>query len=116
MHSINALERLLMSALGLFLLVIFLVFALRKLLCWMDERGWIIYSGDPPTYGTLGRVLLELQGIAQPEKQYVMQAKKEQETKMEADGEGGPDDPTRHLKRPRSSAKRRAQGRRRRKQ
>ena len=108
MSPIESMERLFLLALGGFVAVVLFVFFLRKLLCWMDERGWIIYSGDPPTYGTLGRALLELQGIAQPQQQYVLEAKEKEEKKVEAEDEGGPDDPTRHLRRWRRSRRRRA--------
>ena len=72
-------------SLGLFLFVRFL----KKLLAWMDDRGWITYTGNVPTYGSLGNAFLELQSMAQPEKTYLLEQKKEEKT--EEDEEGGPD-------------------------
>ncbi len=83
--------------LALFVGITLFVFFLRRLLSWMDRRGWILYSGDPPTYGSLGNAFQELQSIAQPQVQYVLEEK--QEVDSEQDGEAGPDDPTRHLRR-----------------
>ena len=106
MSPFDAFEQAAIAGIGALVGVVLVVFFLRKLLGWMDERGWILYSGDPLTYGTLGRAFLELQGIAQPEKVYARQVKNESESKVEADDEGGPDDPTRHLRHRRGKRRR----------
>ncbi len=85
------------AGLAVFVAVVLFVFCLRRLLWWMDQRGWILYSGDPPTYGSLGNAFQELQAIAEPHIQYVLEEKRCDES--EEDGEAGPDDPTRHLRR-----------------
>jgi hypothetical protein len=54
------------AALMLFVAVILLVFFLRRLLWWMDQRGWILYSGDPPTYGSLGNAFQQIQSLGEP--------------------------------------------------
>jgi hypothetical protein len=84
--------------LGAFVASCLLVFFLKRLFAWMSARGWISCPGHVPTYGTLGTSLLELQKLAQPQMEYVIEAIQEQEDKVEEDDEGGPDDPTRHLK------------------
>jgi len=88
-----------LSFLGLmfFVALALFVFFLRRLLAWMDRRGWIMYSGNPPTYGSLGNAFQQLQSIYQPSVEYVLEEK--QREKVEEDDEGGPDDPTRHLRR-----------------
>jgi hypothetical protein len=85
------------AGIAFFVGVVLFVFFLRRLLSWMDQRGWILYSGDPPTYGSLGNAFQELQSMAEPQIQYVLEVKQEEES--EEDGEAGPDDPTRHLRR-----------------
>jgi len=73
------------------LLMLVFVLILRRVLEWMEDRGWIIYVNDSPTYGTLGNAFLALQSIVQPETQYVLEARQEQEMKQEDDGEAGSD-------------------------
>jgi hypothetical protein len=93
----SGLVTLLDAGIEVFVAVVLFVFFLRRLLSWMDQRGWILYSGDPPTYGSLGNAFQELQSLAEPRVQYVLEEKQHDES--EEDGEAGPDDPTRHLRR-----------------
>ncbi|MGD1070055.1 MAG: hypothetical protein ABSB15_07930 [Bryobacteraceae bacterium] len=81
------------AGLMLFVGVILLVFFLRRLLCWMDRRGWILYSGDPPTYGSLGNAFQQIQSLGEPRIQYCLDEKQAERCK----DEGGPDDPVGHL-------------------
>jgi hypothetical protein len=53
----------------------------------------ITYTGHVPTYGTLGNAFLELQSLAQPEKQYVIEMKEDQKQKKEQDDIAGSDPP-----------------------
>ncbi len=85
--------RFMMVPLVLFVGAVLVVFFLKRLLAWMDQRGWITYTGHVPTYGTLGNAFLELQSLAQPEKQYVIEMK--QEEKKDQEDPTGPDDPVR---------------------
>ena len=98
MGPLQAFEGLLVFSLAIFVGIVLLVFFLRRLLWWMEQRGWIMYMGDPPTYGSLGNAFMELQKFAQPQYEYVLEQQEEQEKKMEEDGEAGPDDPTRDLR------------------
>ena len=77
-----------------FLLVVFFV---KRLLAWLDEHDYIIYNGHTPTYGSLGNAFMELQKLAEPQKEYVLEVRDEEKHKREEEGEAGPDDPTRHL-------------------
>jgi len=40
--------------------IVLLVFFLKRLLAWMDERGWVTCTENVPTYHTLGNAFLEL--------------------------------------------------------
>ena len=80
--------------------VLILVLVRKKLLQWLDDRGYIFYTGDPSTYVSLELAFLQLQKMVQPESQYVLEAKDEEEHHSEQDGEAGPDDPARHLGKP----------------
>ena len=77
--------------------MLILVLGLRRLILWLDDRGYIEYSGDPTPYGTLGSSFLELQTFTGPTQQYVLEAKDEEEQHLEEAGQAGPDHPTRHL-------------------
>ena len=97
MSPLQACEGMFVFALSVFVGIVLLVFFLRRVFAWMDRRGWIMYTGDPPTYGSLGNALLELQKLAQPQMEYILEQKEADEQKLEEDGEAGPDDPTRDL-------------------
>jgi hypothetical protein len=90
MEAINTLARftlIAVSAITLYVIVMLVVFFLRR-------RGWL--PGGRPTYKSLGSAFLHLQNIAQPDTQYVLEESEKKRKKEE--GEGGPDDPTAHLK------------------
>jgi hypothetical protein len=97
MSPLQAFEGMFVFALSVFVGIILLVFFLRRMFAWMDRRGWIMYTGDPPTYGSLGNAFLELQKLAQPQMEYILEQKEAEKQKLEEDGEAGPDDPTRKL-------------------
>jgi hypothetical protein len=80
---------LMMLGLAVPVVILLFVFFLKRLLAWMDDRGWITYTGHVPTYGTLGNAFLELQSIAEPEKTCLIEQKREE--KVEHDDAGGPD-------------------------
>jgi len=91
--ALAAFGLLMTAALTLFVACVLLVFLLKRLLGWMDARGWITYTSDVPTYGTLANAFLDLQSLSQPQMHYVLEAKQDQEVKKEEDDEAGPDDP-----------------------
>ncbi len=67
------------------------VFFLKRILAWMDRRGWVTYHSHVPTYGSLGNAFMEIQAIAQPEKTHVLELKEAQkQEKSDADGSAGP--------------------------
>ncbi len=96
-NAVNVPETLQLLLISMFVLsvgaVLFLFF-LTRLLAWMDEHDWIIYSGDVPTYGSLGNAFLEVQAIFEPQKKYVLEMKEEEEQKRDQEDVGGSDDPT----------------------
>ncbi len=103
--NIETLEQFMVAALVFFGSVVAFIFFLKRLLAWMDERGWITYTGHVPTYRSVGNAFLELQHLAEPQKEYVLELKEEEEQKRDEDDEAGPDDPTRGIARHASDEK-----------
>lgn len=71
--------------------VLILVFILKRAFAWADRRGWITYTGDVPAWGSLSNAFLEIQSIMQPQMEHVLEAKQEDEERVEEDDAGGPD-------------------------
>jgi hypothetical protein len=84
-------ERLLGLGLFIYVAIVIAIFFLKRGLAWLDDRFWITQGGHAPTYGTLGNAFLELQAIAQPEKQHVIEMKEDEKLKKEQDDAAGPD-------------------------
>jgi hypothetical protein len=76
-------ERLMFISLVVYVGIILGIFFLKRGLAWLDDRYLITYTGHVPTYGTLGNSFLELQPLAQPEKQYVIEMKEDEKQKKE---------------------------------
>ena len=87
-------ERMMFVGIVLYFGIILIIFFLKRGLAWLDDRFWITYNGHVPTYGTLGNAFLELQSLAQPEKQYVIEMKADEKQKKEQDDIGGSGDPS----------------------
>lgn len=85
--------QLLFAGLFVYVAIMLGIFFLKRGLAWLDDRFLITYTGNVPTYGTLGNAFLELQSMAQPEKQYVIEMKEDEKQKKEQDDIGGSDDP-----------------------
>ena len=85
----DVIERLMFFGFVVYVGIIFFIFFLKRALAWLDERYLITYSGHVPTYGTLGNAFLELQALAQPEKQYVIEMKEDEKQKKEQDDVAG---------------------------
>lgn len=88
----DLIERILFIGFVMYLGIILFIFFLKRALAWLDDRFWITYTGHVPTYGTLGNAFLELQSLAQPEKQYVIEMKEDEKQKKEEDDIAGSDD------------------------
>ncbi|MCP5113642.1 MAG: hypothetical protein GY953_22645 [bacterium] len=71
----------------IFVAGVLIVFFLKRLLGWLDRHGYITYTGHVPTYRSLGNAAINLQSLAEPGKQYVIEMKQEQEEDREEDGE-----------------------------
>jgi hypothetical protein len=85
-------------AIGLYGLVsVFACAFLYRRWRWRRRRCKGKAAGFYPQAATLGNALHQLQSIAQPQTRYVIEEKLKEE--VDEDGEGGPDDPTRHLHR-----------------
>jgi hypothetical protein len=87
------------------LLVVLLVIAVigRKVLLWMDERGWIHLPDPPSDPGPAA--LLELHAMLQPQVRHFREARRQQEAKVEQDDAGGPDDPAHRPRRRRARSR-----------
>jgi len=79
--------------LGLVVLAFWVVFAFRRYL-WRRRRG---KRGFLPTYTSAGNAFQTLQTMVQPEVEYVLAEKLEEES--EEDEEGDLSDPAKHLRR-----------------
>jgi hypothetical protein len=88
--SVDAFGKLWLASIMFVVGLVLLVFFLKRLLAWMDNKGWITYTGHVPTYHTLGKAFLELQSLTQPEKQYVIEMKEQERQRREDDDAGGP--------------------------
>jgi len=85
----ETIERLMFMALVIYVGFVLGIFFLKRGLAWLDDRFWITYTGHVPTYGTLGNAFMELQAIAQPEKQYVIEMKEDEKQKKEENDVAG---------------------------
>jgi hypothetical protein len=65
------------------------LYPLHRLALWMELRGWLYYVHKKPRLDSLGTAFLELQRMAQPEKQYLIEARQKQPTAQE--DQGGPE-------------------------
>ncbi|HNS06050.1 MAG TPA: hypothetical protein PLB50_04570 [Candidatus Saccharicenans sp.] len=66
------------------LLVAVAVFALDRLLLYMEKRGWIYYRKKKPSSSALSNACLEIQQLLEPSKKYVVEIKKD-EKKQQAE-------------------------------
>jgi hypothetical protein len=89
------LERIMFIGAVVYVGIIMFIFFLQPGLAWLDDRFLITYTGHVPTYGTLGNAFLELQSLARPEKQYVIEMKEDEKQKKEQDdiADSGPEAP-----------------------
>jgi len=63
--------------------------ALDKLLCWCELRGWISYRLTPRQQRSLGAAAFQIESLLQPSKRHVYEMKQQAEVYREADDEGG---------------------------
>ncbi|NUM54115.1 MAG: hypothetical protein HUU46_10765 [Candidatus Hydrogenedentes bacterium] len=65
------------------------LYAVHRLLLWMEERGWVYYWHKSGT-GNAGNVLMPIQAIYQPEVNYVLEERVRNQTEAEEDESGEP--------------------------
>lgn len=65
------------------------LYGVHRLALWAEDRGWICYLRKQPSNYTLGSAFLELHSLAQPDKKYVLEARRAQ--RKEEDDQGGPE-------------------------
>jgi hypothetical protein len=67
---------------------------LDRVLVWAEDRGWIYYRKRKPTIISLATALFQAQTIVQPEKQHIVEAKREIKEDEDHDGDGKPKPPS----------------------
>ena len=92
------LDLLLMRALYLFLALVACIFFFQRLLWKLRRRLGRTRLGFYPRGASVGNALHQLQTIAQPDVQYVVEEKLDQ-SEVDGEDDAGPDDPVRHLHR-----------------
>ncbi|MDR3719439.1 MAG: hypothetical protein P4K98_11595 [Bryobacteraceae bacterium] len=63
------------------------LYGLHRLALWMESRGWIYYKKKHASAGTLSAAFLEIQAIAQPEKKYVLEMRRDQRAERDDEGD-----------------------------
>jgi len=54
------------------------LYALHRLALWAERRGWVYYRNRKSPTSTLGNAFLEIQSMIEPEKQQIVEARKEE--------------------------------------
>jgi hypothetical protein len=70
-----------------FLLVLAALYALHRLLRWMEARGWIYWTRSSGMSTRAGNAMLEIQQILEPSKTHIIQMKREDKKKSDASGD-----------------------------
>ncbi|HWE31713.1 MAG TPA: hypothetical protein VHB97_27115 [Polyangia bacterium] len=69
------------------------VFVIDRLLLWAEDHDWIYYRTRKPSITSLSTALFQMQAIVQPEKQHIVETKREIEEDEDDDGDGKPKPP-----------------------
>lgn len=96
MLDVPAMERIVMTAIGFFVLILVLSRGLNMLLIWMDKHDWILIPNQDAIRNStdrFGRALTELQAYAEPAKRQTNLKKEADELKREQDDSGDSPDP-----------------------
>lgn len=95
--DVPAMERVVMTAIGFFVLILVLTRGVDILLIWMDKQDWILIPNQDAIRNSndrVGRMLTELQAYVEPAKRQINHRKEETELKRQHDDSGGsPPDP-----------------------
>ena len=76
-----------MAALELLTLGVLSIYAVHRLLVWMERRGWIYYRRRRGTSAALGNALLNVQSFYQPSVKEVLEARLEEPTEAAESGD-----------------------------
>ena len=63
------------------------LYALHRLSCWMEDRGWIYYRKKRGSSGALGSAFLEVQSILEPGKRYVLEERLKEDVEQDDSGD-----------------------------
>jgi hypothetical protein len=69
------------------LLVLAALYALHRLLRWMESRGWIYWTKSSGASTRAGNAMLEIQQLLEPSKKHVIEMKREDKKKSDASGD-----------------------------
>jgi len=75
------------------LLSVVAIYAVHRLGCWAEDRGWIYYRKGSGRPGSAAQAFLEIQSMMEPTKKHVLEVKRDQEQKAEQDDSGDPPKP-----------------------
>ena len=69
------------------------IYAVHRLACWAEDRGWIYYRKSGGRPGTSASAFLEIQQLMKPNTKHVLEVMHEDEEKDEQDDSGDPPKP-----------------------
>ena len=67
------------------------VFLFDRIMLWMEARGWVYWRMTQPNRSGAGSAFLELQSMLEPDRKYVLEARRQEEESVEqrdAQGDG----------------------------
>ena len=70
------------------------VYAVHRLSCWAEDRGWIYYRKKSGRPGSAAQAFLEIQSMMEPSKKHVLEIMREDEDQDEQDDSGDPPTPS----------------------
>jgi hypothetical protein len=82
--------------------IVLMLFALDRLLLWMEKRGWLYYRTKHGSGGAASGVLTSMQQFVEPQVQHVIEMKEEakQQVRRDQGQPGQVDDPVKNDRRP----------------
>ncbi|MBI4891521.1 MAG: hypothetical protein HY821_12920 [Acidobacteria bacterium] len=64
------------------------LYALHRLACWMEDRGWIYWTRSRGYATRAGNAFLEVQQLLEPSKKVVLEAKRDEKAQQDDAGDG----------------------------
>jgi hypothetical protein len=73
---------------GIVIFLLLLVFVFKRTLVRLARIGVLMYTGHVPTWGAMGKAVMEVQKIAQPQYECVLELKEDETRHQEEDDKG----------------------------